>query len=285
MSETYCGKDCQACACREEISCGGCQTQRQHCTIAQCCRDRWQQSCQTCHFVGECYKLRGKDSMPDYIRRQQQIAEAAQKREAARAAEAQRRREELVRRAPLMARWMSVMFWLTIASIAVGLVGKIPGLALISSVLTAVCGLGCAWALLCLQEEDGRYRTAAICLAIPTVISLVVALIGGGGEAPTWTLALSLPAGVVELVGQYNKCMAHGALVGAVDAALGDRWEKIWKWQIISIGSLLGSVVLALIIPVLGLLATLAAAIAVLVVSVLEMAALYRSAEAFRNFS
>lgn len=283
MHETYCGKDCQACSYKEQEKCGGCRSQRKDCTIAQCCVEKGHENCETCGFRGECYKLRGKDDMPAYIQRQQQIAEANERREAARAAEAQRRQEELVRRAPIMAKWLSLIFWLLIVSNIVSLIGEIPGLALAGEIVATLCGLGCAWALLQLQGEDGRYRTAAICMVVPLAVSLVIAVISGGGEAPTWTLVLSLPATIVQLVGEYNKCHAHSSVVGGVDEALGAKWEKIWKWQIISLGSLAGSIVLLLIAPVLGALVAMAAAIAVLVVAIMEMVALYQSAQAFKQ--
>ena len=66
-------------------------------------------------------------------------------------------------------------------------------------------------------------------------------------------------------------------------AALGEKWEKIWKWQIISLGSLAGSLVLLLIIPVLGALVALAASIVMIVVAIMELVALYQSAQAFQK--
>jgi hypothetical protein len=281
----YCGKDCQTCGCREEINCGGCLSQQKDCIIAQCCVEKGHENCGTCGFRGECYKLRSKDNMPSYIQRQRQIAEANERREAARAAEAQRRQEELVRRAPVVAKWLGVMFWLTIVTIVINLVGKIPSLALACEIMSTACSFVVVWALLQLKEEDSRYRTAAICTAVSLLVGVALTLISGGGETPGWTLALSLPAAVVSLVGTYNKCMAHSSVVGGVDSALGEKWEKIWKWQIIALGSLAGSIVLLLIAPVLGALVAMAAAIATLVVSIMEMVALYQSAEAFKKIS
>ena len=115
------------------------------------------------------------------------------------------------------------------------------------------------------------------------MISLIIAFISGGGEAPPWTLVLSLPGTAVQLVGEYNKCMAHSCIVGGVDSALGEKWEKIWKWQKIALGSLAGSIVLLLIIPVLGALVALAAAIILAVVGIMEIVALYQSAQAFKK--
>ena len=278
MHETYCGKDCQTCSYREQEICGGCRSQRKDCTIAQCCAGKGHQTCQTCSFQDNCRKLMSKENMPSYIQRQKEL-------QAKREADAAAREADAARRAPIMAKWLSLIFWLLIVSNIVSLIGEIPGLALAGEIVATLCGLGCAWALLQLQGEDSRYRTAAICMVVPLVVSLVIAVISGGGEAPTWTLVLSLPATIVQLVGEYNKCHAHSSVVGGVDEALGAKWEKIWKWQIISLGSLAGSIVLLLIAPVLGALVAMAAAIAVLVVAIMELVALCQSAQAFRKMT
>lgn len=276
MYETYCGKDCQTCTYREQTNCGGCRSQKNDCTIVQCCVEKGHENCGTCGFRDNCRKLMSRDNMPFYIQRQKEL-------QVAREADAARREADAARRAPIMAKWLGLMFWLMIASNVINLLGEIPGLALACEIITTLCGLGCAWALLQLQGEDVRYRTAAICMVVPLVVSLVIAVISGGGEAPAWTLVLSLPATIVQLVGEYNKCHAHSSVVGGVDEALGAKWEKIWKWQIISLGSLAGSIVLLLIAPVLGALVAMAAAIAVLVVAIMELVALYQSAQAFKK--
>ena len=278
MHETYCGKDCQTCSYREQGNCGGCRSQRKDCTIAQCCAGKGHETCQTCSFRDNCRKLMNKENMPAYIQRQKEV-------QAKREAEAAAREERAARRAPLMVKWLKWIFWLLIASNVISLVGKIPSLTLICEIATTVCGLGIAWGLLQLQGEDGGYRTAAICTVIPLLLTLAVHLISGRGEVPNWTVVLSLPAAIISLVGEYHKCHAHSSVVGGVDAALGAKWEKIWKWHIISLGSLAGSIVLLLIAPVLGALVAIAAATAMLVVAIMELVALYQSAQVFRKMT
>lgn len=275
MSGTYCGKDCMVCGDRERMNCGGCESLRRECPVAECCAGKGHEGCGTCSFRESCRKLQDRDKVPTHILRQRALQEK-------RLAEAAARKEEAARRAPLMVKWLKRIFWLLIVSSVINLVGKIPSLTLICAIATTVCGLGIAWVLLQMQGEDGRYRTAAICMVIPLLLTLTVQLISGGGEVPGWTVVLTLPASIISLVGEYHKCMAHSSIVGSVNSALGEKWEKIWKWQIIALGSLAGSIVLLLIFPVLGALLALAAAIAVAVVAVMELVALYQSAEAFQ---
>ena len=276
MNGTYCGKDCGACGDRERMNCGGCESLRQECLIAECCTGKGHENCGTCGFRENCRTLQDREKIPAHILRQRELQEK-------RLAEAAAREERAARRAPLMVKWLKWIFWLLIASNVISLVGEIPSLALICEIATTVCGLGIAWGLLQLQGEDGRYRTAAICTVIPLLLTLAVHLISGRGEVPNWTVVLSLPAAIISLVGEYHKCMAHSSIVGGVDSALGEKWEKIWNWQKLALGSLVGSIVLVLVAPVLGALVAMAAATALVVVSVMELIALYQSAEAFQK--
>lgn len=267
MNEMYCGKDCQVCADKEQTNCTGCAGQQKECSIAECCTGKGHESCGTCSFRENCRKLMGKENMPSYIRRQREFQKKRLDEAAARA-------EQAARRAPLMAKWLRVMFWLVIAAGVMELIWEPLGV---------VCSLAYVWALLQLKDEDSGYRTAAVCKAVAALVSLVIVLISGGGEAPNWTLVLSLPAAVVRAVGTYSEYMAHSCIVGYVDTELSVRWEKLWKWMVLSVATMLGSAVVGLLIPALGLLGIFAAAIAALVVCVMEMVALYRSAEAFKR--
>ena len=49
-------------------------------------------------------------------------------------------------------------------------------------------------------------------------------------------------------------------------------------------GAMLGSILIIVIIPILGLLVTLAAAIGLIVVSILKLVYLYRTAKLFRDY-
>ena len=86
-------------------------------------------------------------------------------------------------------------------------------------------------------------------------------------------------------MGSYTEYQTHGDEVGAVDAALGERWRKLWKWQIIAIGGMVGSVIVMLIVPLLGALVMIAGAIASVVVSIMTIVNLYKSAQLFRKMT
>lgn len=106
-------------------------------------------------------------------------------------------------------------------------------------------------------------------------------------KAPAQLSPVSLfiiPAMIVSLVGEYNEYSAHAEVVGDVAPVLSDKWTGLWKWYIGMTLGLLGSILLMLIIPILGLLVALVTAIGTIVVSILKLVYLYRTAKVFREY-
>lgn len=281
MAETYCGKSCAECAQKESLNCPGCKTGpgRQFggdCELARCIRNKGHETCDTCGFKGNCGTLRSRDHMPDYWRRKN---EAEEQRKAA-----------IAKRAPILGKWLWIIFWLIIPSTIASLmthdtiVEYLPGLFLPGQILSAVCSLTYGLILIKLASEEDRYKTAGICVLVCGAVSAVVALISGVGEVVTWTLVLTLPAAVVSFVGEYNEYMAHSAVLTGVDNELSEKWEQLWKWHIGLFGVMIGSILVMVIIPILGALAILGAAIGTVVVSVLKLVYLYRTAKIFREY-
>ena len=107
--------------------------------------------------------------------------------------------------------------------------------------------------------------------------------VSSGQTTPPWTLVFTIPAMIVSLVGEYNEYSAHAEVVGDVAPVLSDKWTGLWKWYIGMTLGLLGSILLMLIIPILGLLVALVTAIGTIVVSILKLVYLYRTAKVFRE--
>ena len=281
MSETYCGKSCSECTKKEQLNCSGCKTGpgRQFggdCELAKCIRSKGHETCDTCGFKDNCGTLRSRDNMPDYRIRK---VEAEEMRKAA-----------IAKRAPVLGKWLWIIFWLIIPSTIGSLMSNestakiLPGLFMPGQIINAVCSLTYGAILLKLGSEEDRYRTAGICALITGGVSAVVAIITGSAEEATWTLLFTLPAAVVAMVGEYNEYMAHSAVLSGVDNELSEKWEVLWKWYIGLFGVMIGSILVMLIIPILGALAILVAAIGTIVVSILKLVYLYRTAKIFREY-
>ena len=281
MAETYCGKTCAECAHKETLNCPGCKAGpgRQFggdCELARCVRNKSHETCDTCSLRSNCGTLRGCDSMPDY-RRRRMVAE-------------EERKAAIARRAPILGKWLWILFWLIIPNEIAGLMTHeiavemvpalyIPGMILDVTVLT-VYGV----ILLKLASEEERYRTAGICSLIANVASVLIACLSGGGETPPWTLLISLPAAIVSFVGVYNECTAHSAVLTGVENEQAEKWEKLWKWYIGLFASMIGSIVVMLILPLLGAIAMLVSVIGTAVVGIVKLVYLYRTAQIFRDY-
>ena len=72
MTKTYCGKDCEQCAFGRANGCPGCQNGpggSGECELAQCCRSKGHQSCDTCNFMQSCTTLHNREQLPIWHRR------------------------------------------------------------------------------------------------------------------------------------------------------------------------------------------------------------------------
>ena len=281
MAETYCGKSCEDCTKKEQLNCSGCKTGpgRQFggdCELAKCVRDKGHETCDTCGFKGNCGTLRSRESMPDYRIRK---IEAEEMRMAA-----------IAKRAPVLGKWLWIIFWLVIPSTIGSIMSHettakiLPGLFMPGQIINAICSLIYGAILLKLGSEEDRYRTAGICALIAGASSALAAMINGGSDGATWILIFTIPAAIVAIVGEYNEYMAHSAVLSGVDNELSEKWEVLWKWYIGLFLGMLGCIIVMLIIPILGAIAILGCAIGTVVVSILKLVYLYRTAKIFREY-
>ena len=281
MAETYCGKSCAECIKKEQLNCPGCKAGpgRQFggdCELAKCVRDKGHETCDTCGFKGNCGTLRSRDHLPDYRIRK---IEAEEMRKAA-----------IARRAPVLGKWLWIIFWLIIPNTVGSLMANdsiakvLPGLFVPGQIINAICSLTYGAILFKLRTEEDRYRTAGICAMIAGAASALAAVINGGSDEATWIVIFTIPAAIVEIVGEYNEFMAHSAVLSGVDNELSEKWEVLWKWYIGTFLGMLGCILVMLIAPVLGAIGILGCAIGMIVVGVLKLVYLYRTAKIFREY-
>ena len=89
---------------------------------------------------------------------------------------------------------------------------------------------------------------------------------------------------VVDMLGEYYEFMGHTDVLCDVDTVLSDKWFNLWKWYLGTFLCIISGTVLAVILPLIGLLVVLAATVGTLVVNVLKIVYLYKTAKAFRTF-
>ena len=193
--------------------------------------------------------------------------------------------EAIVSRAPLMAKWLMTMFWANIAHIIINFI-KIESSVVytaIQSTLVLICSLVICLSLFKMRGEDERYGRAALFQLIPLVINLIPTLVMDSYNTLVWlSVLVSLIAAVLTLLATYNEFHAHSCIVGGLDSELGDRWQKLWVWQIIGIAGTFVSLLFTVLAAGLGAVLVLIVAIYVLVIQIIYLVTLYRSAKAYR---
>ena len=193
--------------------------------------------------------------------------------------------EAIVSRAPLMAKWLMTMFWANIAHIIINFI-KIESSVVytaIQNILIAICSLVICLSLFKMRGEDERYGRAALFQLIPLVINLIPTLVMDSYNTLVWlSVLVSLIAAVLTLLATYNEFHAHSCIVGGLDSELGDRWQKLWVWQIIGIAGTFVALLLTILAAGLGVVLVLIVAIYVLVIQIIYLVTLYRSAKAYR---
>ena len=282
MEETYCGKTCAECGRRDELNCPGCKTgpgkpYDGDCILAKCTRGKGHETCATCIYSSTCGTLMGKNSIPDQRIRK---IEAEKQRKAT-----------LVKRAEVMGKWLWIMFWLMIGANIPALLSNdyfaqhLPGLYLAGAICGLLFNLACCLILLKLGREYDGYRVAGILFLVGSVISALRGTITWMNPDANGLVLLSLPAAVANIVATYQEYIAHSAVLVGVDDVLSEKWGALWRWYIRCYLGMFGCVVLMGFAPLLGVVLVVAAIIALLVMAIMEIVYLYRTAKIFREYT
>ena len=282
MAETYCGKTCAECGRKEELNCPGCKTGPGRCIggdciLAKCARGKGHETCETCIYSSTCGTLMGKNSIPDQRIRK---IEAEKQHKAM-----------LVKRAEVMGKWLWIMFWLMIGANVPALLSNdyfaqhLPGLYLAGAICGLLFNLACCLILLKLGREYDGYRVAGILFLVGSVISALRGIINWMNPDAVGLVLLSLPAAVANIAATYQEYIAHSAVLVGVDDVLSEKWGALWRWYIRCYLGMFGCVVLMGFAPLLGVVLVFAAIIALLVMAIMEIVYLYRTAKIFREYT
>lgn len=267
MGRTYCGKNCQECGDRADTGCPGCLEQAsRECKLAQCCREKGHESCQSCTFHTQCSVYWGKDTAPKFrLAQKKSVLEYQQ---------------EMKRKGTYMAKWLWMLFWIFIPSAIGGVIAYLfPAWQMFGLLLAVACTLVYGVLLLKLADEEEKYRTAGVLnLAVALFnVGAIFAQRGGGGVLMSGMVA------VLAMPGYYYEFNAHADVLEGADNELSEKWRKLWKWKLNATIAMVLGLILTLIL--IGVLLVLVAAIAMVVISVTHLVYLYRTAKTFQGFS
>ena len=270
MSETYCGKDCAACV--NAAGCPGCMNgPGDDCPIAGCCREKGHDACSTCTLSGSCGKLR---AAPEEAERRGRDIEL---------------RSRAVSQAGTISARVTVLFWLLIggliASLLISTLGAISfgdAAEQFDGLLSCVVSAVYACVLLTLGGVNPRFKKAAVMSFASLGLSAASWLLPGAPVAAALLVAASLPFGILYI---YNEVIAYAEILRTVDAAQSEKWRWFWKYYAAALIAAGCSPLVALFFLGLGALLLLAASVAMLVIQIVEMVYLYRTAKIFAALS
>ena len=130
-------------------------------------------------------------------------------------------------------KWLRVLIYIAIARITNTLVG-IP--AFIPTALTAwisrILMAGMVFVMFKLAPANDRYKKTGIQLAIVLVLTISTELLNTGA-------VLTLIAGILSIVAEYQEYHGHAELIEEKDHQLTGKWTSLFMWSIV-VGLILG---------------------------------------------
>ena len=186
------------------------------------------------------------------------------------------------------------LFWLIVPGTIAGLMSDEalsahwPDLASLGEILGILCSVVYGLLLLSLARVNGGYRAAGACTLFVVAAGVIVQVLGGSGDPHnverSIALILTFLSGVAALVGEYTECTSHAEVLEPVDMALSQRWRRLMKWYVgLFLGTFAG-ILVALFSQWLGLLVMTASTVGSLVVAILKLVYLWRTARTFREY-
>ena len=163
-----------------------------------------------------------------------------------------------------------------------------PDLASLGEILGILCSVVYGLLLLSLAKVNGGYRAAGACTLFVVAAGVIVQVLGGSGDPHnverSIALILTFLSGVAALVGECAECTSHAEVLEPVDIALSQRWRRLWKWYIGAYLALFAGIFVTLLSAWLGLLVMTASTVGSLVVAILKLVYLWRTARTFREY-
>ena len=274
---TYCGKSCDSCAKREEYHCPGCFSicsEYGGCKIAECCRDKGHNGCQTCTQNEYCglYQSRGSMAREREERRKSAAEKAARLHEI----------RKVMKKHLLPLFCIAVAVRVTnVASDLLSMTRPVIGAVLYAVLLAAE--LLYAFILYRMRPAEKRYLKAARFLCPAAILGFASGILSiFAGNMETLRFFVSLPASILSLIAVYQEYGAHSEVLSDFDGELSEKWDKLRKWYIgLTVGSVLTP--FAALFGILGVLIIVAYFIAYVSVSVLSLVFLWRTAAVFND--
>lgn len=187
------------------------------------------------------------------------------------------------------AKWLWVLFIFYIVHTISNLItseyatNHFPELFTLGEILGLIAELANVVAFLNLASRCTAYRKPAYCHLALMFLGMFALFFASYSDFIT---LIGFIAAIINIYVYYTSIRAHASLTEGISDELSKRWHKIWKWTLCSYLSFIaGFIIILFRLLAPGVILISASAIAILIVTILYLACLYRTANMFREYT
>ena len=176
-------------------------------------------------------------------------------------------------------KWYQSLFWLLIICTVARTISNGEGDGMLYTLLWFVNVLATAAygvVLLKMISLSAHFRMAGLCKVASAVIGILSVAVSELSIAVV--LIVVIMAAVVDIVGEYQEFSGHADFVCDKDLVLSEKWLRLRLWYIVMLAGLTGGVVCGVLLVLPGLIILLACGIGLVVVSIVKIIYVYRTA-------
>jgi len=131
------------------------------------------------------------------------------------------------------AKWLRVLLYIAIAGLGNTIIGIPPFVpSVITSWISRILMAVMVFAMFKLAPANDRYKKTGIQLSIVLILTIATELLNTGA-------VLTLIAGILSIVAEYQEYHGHAELIEEKDHQLSGKWTSLFMWSII-VGLILG---------------------------------------------
>ena len=200
-------------------------------------------------------------------------------------------RKLLPAEAQRLGKLLSILFWLFIPSGIASIMtsGNMadlsPAVFTAGNVLLTACSLIYGIILIQMAFAQPRYRTAGIFSLLTSAVVILIAILCYTTKIDSDSLIFSIIQFILAFACVYTEYSAHALLLQHIEPDFSDKWSVLWKANIGSSVIIICGIVVLLGSPIFGILLLLVSCIALIVISILKLVYLYRTAKIFRKYT
>ena len=197
--------------------------------------------------------------------------------------------DESAKAGALLHKYLLILFWLFIPSLIGSVLSRFQSLLLLGTIISGVTSLAHAFVLFRLRNLDHFYRSAAkltLCASLLSFIMIAVQWIAIFNDLPglkILTLVITLIVMIISIVETYSEFNAHSNVSSSASNFISTQWDLLWKWYVGLIIAVIAVTILPIFLYSFSVIVLVLAIIGSIVVGIIRLVLLYRTAELFRK--